>query len=353
MNYKNVRKHIVVVEAYEGFIEYLSDEPEERLSLHGIGLPLEEIAANLDCQITILCWDDWFSHEMGETLVSKSVIRSALQADFRNFKVYNSDRVNRVRISARDPEYGYPISVRGLSPRSHGLINDSGLLFFVSYCLNRELQTLYTENPFEAVVAPMWGGIGYVSQMAKATETHDIVDVPFVVTVTDISAHRQAANQEGFWTRHAIIRRQMEDVSLALADIVLVFGPRGYEIAVSGRLPEAQPPVLAPRCVEGSVINKIANTSAQSEPTDRPVQFFLYEPQEAASGVLSALDSVKLLADKGIILLKPIISGGPPVIFAPMKPKGFEEYWSSRGAVAQIIREQQWEWRREYPVLDK
>jgi hypothetical protein len=85
---------------------------------------------------------------------------------------------------------------------------------------------LYREDPFQAVILPMWGGVGYALQMARATQALHVVDVPCAVVVTDLSANRQIANQEGMWIGHAVIRRQMEDISLALADLVLVFGPR-------------------------------------------------------------------------------------------------------------------------------
>jgi len=346
--------HIVVVEAYEGFIEFLSDEPEELTSARGLGLPLEAIAEGLDCRITILCWDEWFRYEVKETWVPTPATRPVSQPDCGNLSaVFKSGRVKRVPIPARDPEYWLPFDERDLSPRSYGLINDSGLLSFASYCLNKELQAFYREDPFQAVVLPMWGGIGYASQMARATQAYDLFDVPFVVVVTDVSVNRQMANQEGIWTREAIVRRQMEDVSLALADLVLVFGPRGKEIAITGRLPEATSPVCAPRFVEDSLLDEIVAASAQPAHIHKPIQFFLYEPQQAASGVLAALDAGILLANRGVRLDRPVISAGPPMIFAPMKPKTFEEYWSSRGAVCELVRERQWEWRRDYPHLDQ
>jgi len=171
MNNKD-QNHIVIVEAYEGFIEYLSDEPGERKSLQGLGLPVEEIAERLDCRITILCWDQWYRFEQKETWVPVPATRPVLQPDFGNQSiVFKSARVRRIPIPTRDPDYWLPFDEKGLSPRSYGLINDSGLLFFASYCLNKEFQALYYKDPFHAVVFPMWGGIGYVSQMARATQT--------------------------------------------------------------------------------------------------------------------------------------------------------------------------------------
>ena len=353
MNSKN-QNHIVIVEAYEGFIEYLTDELEERKSLQGLGLPVDEIADRLNCRITILGWDQWYRYEQKETWVPSPATRPVSPPDFScQTAVFKSTKVKRVSISPRDPDYCLPFDEKGLSPRSYGLINDSGLLFFVSYCLNKELQIFYNKDPFQAIILPMWGGLGYVSQMARATRSDNFVDVPFAVVVTDTSANRQMINQEGVWTRHAIVRRQMEDISLALADLVLVFGQRGNKIADAGRLPEAPPPVYTPRFVDSLLLDKIANESVRLTDVQKPLEFFLYEPQQAASGALSALDAVSLLTNKGVRLNRPMVSAGPPMTFAPMKPRTFEDYWSSRGAIREIVRERQWEWRREYPTLDR
>lgn len=353
MNNKN-QNHIVVIEAYEGFIEYLADEVEERKSLQGLGLPLDEIADNLNCRITIFGWDHWYRYELKETWVPTPATRPISAPDFSNpSTVFQSTRVKRIPIPTRDPDYCLPFDKKGLSPRSYGLINDSGLLFFASYCLNKELQEFYRNDPFRAVILPMWGGLGYVSQMARATSTVNSLDVPFVVVVTDTSGNRQMANQEGMWTRHAIIRRQMEDLSLALADLALVFGPRGKDIANAGRLPDASAPVCVPRRIGDSLLDKIACASEQSSDIQIPLQFFLYEPQQASSGVLTALDAVNLLANKGMRIDRPVISAGPSMTFAPMKPREFPEYWSSRGAVRELVREQQWKWEKDYPRLEQ
>ncbi|MBE7443822.1 MAG: glycosyltransferase family 2 protein [Planctomycetia bacterium] len=351
---KKGQNHIIVIEGYEGYCEFLSDEPEERKSMIGLGLPLEEIAVRLDFRITIFCWDGWYRYELKETLVPTPATRPVSQPDFGNpSTAFKSARIKRIPIPARDPEYWLSFSEKGLSPRSYGLINDGGLLSFASYCLNKELQAFYTKDPFQLAILPMWGGLGYDSQMARATEVPNVVDVPFVVVVTDKSVNRQMANQEGIWTRHAIIRRQMEDVSLALADLALVFGPRGEEIAADGRLPESSSPVCVPRFVEDLLLDKIANMLAQPTNIHNSVEFFLYEPQQAASGVLAALDAATLLANKGVRINRPVIGAGPPMIFAPMKPRSFVDYWSSRGAVRELVREHQWEWKREYPRPDR
>lgn len=347
---KKDQQHIIVIESYEGYCEFLSDEPEERKSMRGLGLPLKKIAEHLDCRITILHWNEWYRFEREHMKVSTPATQPISHANFDDTDdIFRSDRVKLVPIPARDPDYGLSFRERGLSPRSHGLINDSGLLFFASYCLNKELQVFYHKDPFQLVILPMWGGLGYVSQMARAVQSPNLIDVPFVVVVTDTSANRQSANQEGIWTRQAIVRRQTEDISLALADLALVYGKRGDTIAHAGRLPEAFPPVHVPRFVEESLLAKIEQASKNYTNAHKSVEFFLYEPQQIDSGVLAALDAVDLLVKSGVKLKRPVISAGPPMVFAPMRPRGFVDYWSSRGFVREMIQEQQWEWKREYP----
>jgi hypothetical protein len=132
MNSKG-QNHIVVVEAYEGLIEFLSDEPAEQKSAKGLGLPLEEIAESLDCRITILCWDEWYRYETKETWVPTPATRLVSEPNFcKPSAVFKSNWVKRVSIPTRDPEYWLPFDEGGLSPRSYGLINDSGLVYFAS-----------------------------------------------------------------------------------------------------------------------------------------------------------------------------------------------------------------------------
>ena len=355
MDFKNRHRHVALVEPYEGCIEYLSGDPEEHGAMQGLGLPLSELAELLNSRITVFVWEEWYRYErkafspdvpatqpVGERLLWKEGMADG-----------NLERVKRISVPTVDPEDGHPLSARGLSPRSHGLINDGGLLSFLSYCLEKQLQRFHGEDPFDCLIVPMWGGLGYVTQMARACVTGDAVDVPVAVVVTDVSVNRQKANQEGVWTRHAIIRRQMEDLSLALADVVLVFGPRGKQIAGRGRLAEADPPLEVPRFVSASSLEKLkaASLSDQRVPRDA-LQFFLSEPQDASSGVLAALDAISLLNRKGSIPGKGFISAGPSMVFAPMKPSLFEEYWSSRGAVRELISNGQWRWSTEYPSFD-
>ncbi len=348
----DARNHIVVVEPYTGLLEFQSDEPDETHHAIGLGLPLDELACALNCRVTILCWDQWFRYEADHLWAQTAeTVPVSPPSSTDCPETLLSSRVKRVPIPARDPEYERPLAEKGLSPLSHGLINDSGFSFFASYCLSKELKTFFGDDPFQLLIMSMWGGLGYVAQMARATGATDCLDAPVAIVVTDTSANRQRANQEGFWTRRAIVKRQMEDVSLALADQVLVFGARGTRIAIDGRLPEAVTPVTVPRFVAPSLLDRIAEAS------ERPVMhssigFFLYEPQEAASGVLSALDAVALLTHEGWKFPSPVLSAGPSMIFGPMKPRSFEEYWTSRGFVRELVHAHQWEWRRPYPNLD-
>lgn len=349
-----IRHHILVVEAYEGCLEFLRADREEWESSRGLGLPLEEIADALQCRITVLCWDEWPSYELKETWTPIPATRPLNLEEWaiRPFADLESRQVRRIPIPARDPEHGLAFSERGPSPRSYGLINDSGLLFFLSCCLNNELKAVHAVDPFQVAILPMWGGIGYVAQMCRATLAPNAVQVPFAVVVTDSSTNRQQANQEGLWTRQAVIRRQMEDVSLALADLAIVFGPRGRSTALSGRLPDSADPLLSPRFVKGRTIEEIAKASKTEVEGEKKVQFFLYGPQQASSGVLAMLDAVNLTAQRGLRLPCPFISAGVQMVFAPMRPRSFEEYWCSRGFTRELERQGQWEWRRDYPELN-
>lgn len=351
------QKHIIVVEAYQGTLEFLSDEPEELAAAQGLGLPMEEIAEQLDCRITVLCWDDWLRGELLKkspfTWVPKPATRPVVPRPFQETaSAFNHPRVRRIPIPARDPAFGQPFPEQGYSPQAYGLIANNDLLFFVSYCLRQELTAFASREPFDAVILPMWGGLGYLAQLARATGVEPSLDVPFVVVVTDTSSRRQAANQEGRWSLEATIRRQMEDVSLALADDAFAFGLRGVSIITEGRLPESVPAAVVPRRVAEPVIDRIAAAADRSFESSGTVAFFLYEPQQPASGVLAALDAAAALNRQGIRLDRPIVSAGPPMVFAPMTPRDFRGYWVSRGFVRELLRRDQWRWRPDRPAME-
>ncbi|HJX27561.1 MAG TPA: glycosyltransferase family A protein, partial [Thermoanaerobaculia bacterium] len=80
-----------------------------------------------------------------------------------------------------------------------------------------------------------------------------------------------------------------------------------------------------------------------------PLRPFLDEPQDGASGVLAALDAVRLLAGREISFGAPVAAAGPDMVFAPMKPRSFDDYWSSRAWVRELRIAGLWSWSRERP----
>jgi glycosyltransferase involved in cell wall biosynthesis len=346
------RYHIVVVEAYQGRFEFLSDDPAELSAAEGLGLPWDEVADLIDCRVTLLGWEEWYAYECSYrspfTRAARPATRPIAQRALVPSHALLSGRVRRVAVAARDPGSGKALTAR-LSPLSRGLVADRDLLFFVSYCLRDELIELARRDPFHLTVFPLWGGLGYLTQLSRATNAESLLRSPTVVVVTDPSSVRQQANQEGFWTREAATRRQMEEVSLALADEVLAFGPRGTSVASRGRLPERSAPIQAPRRLHPSLLEAIAQTATEPRRGAKDLGFFISEPQQADAGVLCALDAVSLLNQRGARLDRPLAASGPEAIFAPMRPRGFREYWSSRGFVRELVREKQWSWEDGRP----
>ena len=335
-------RHLVVVEAYDGVIELLSADPAEQRAARGLGLPLAELAEALDARFTVLTWDAWKRTEThfgspftwDHVAATRPVAPPPAPEEPPDWGPAVLWREVPARVSDRD----LPLHRIRESPPALGLIAGNDLLFLLSWRLNEELARLFQADPFLAVLVPQWGGLGYLPMMARATGIAGF-EAPFAVVVTDVSAHRQEANQEGLWTRTAQVRRQAEDLSLALADLALVFGPRGEALARAGRLPESAPPVRAPRRVEAEVLERIA--AAAEMPTNgangTEIRVFLDEPQDGSSGVLAALDAARLLA-------VPIASAGPSMLFAPMK-RPFEEYWGSRGWVRELSAAGRWAWQ--------
>src|SRR5215210_378427 len=344
-------RHLVVVEAYQGLVEFLSDDPAELAAARGLGLPLAELAGELGCRFTVLTWDDWRRDEGGwgspftwEHVASTRPVAPprppAPPPDLGPAVAFRS-------IPAREPARGLPLGQIGESPRTLGLIADNDLLVLLSRCLEMELARLFRDDRFGAVIVPLWGGLGHLPQMARAAGTAGF-EAPFAVGATDPSVHRQRANEEGVWTRPAQVRRQAEEMSLALAELALTFGPRGCVLARAGRPPQAPPPVRAPRRVDPGVLQRVA-AAAESPASPGPLRPFLDEPQDGASGVLAALDAVRLLAGRGISFGAPLACAGPDMWFAPMKPRSFSAYWSARAWVRELRAAGMWDWTRGRP----
>jgi GT2 family glycosyltransferase len=144
-------------------------------------------------------------------------------------------------------------------------------------------------------------------------------------------------------------------MSLALADLVLVFGERGRSIAECGRLRDAPRPVLVPRRVDDAEIDAIA-AAARSDRSATPF-FLLDEPLQAASGVLVALEAAATLraegaspASAGAAPTLAVVAAGRDMVFAPMRPRTFRDYWSSRGWARELAEHGWWAWRDERPA---
>lgn len=340
-------RHLVVVEAYDGVIELLSADPAEQRAARGLGLPLAELAEALGARFTVLTWDAWKRTEthFGSPFTWDHVAatRPVAPPPAPEEPPDWGPAVLWREVPARVPDRDLPLHEIRESPPALGLIAGNDLLFLLSWQLNGELARLFQADPFLAVLVPQWGGLGYLPMMARATGIAGF-EAPLAVVVTDVSARRQKANQEGLWTRPAQVRRQAEDLSLALADLALVFGPRGEALARAGRLPESAPPVRAPRRVEAEVLERIA-AAADTPARGTEIQVFLDEPQDGSSGILAALDAARLLPLPG----PPIASAGPSMTFAPMKRPfedySFENYWGSRGWVRELIAAGRWAWQ--------
>ncbi|MGH7502656.1 MAG: glycosyltransferase family 2 protein [Longimicrobiales bacterium] len=342
-----MRRHVVVVEAFDGQLEFLTDEPAKRAEASGLGLPWPELARLAQCRVTFLVWDDWYRYERRRgspftwrttrpvTRPSPPYIMPVAIPEWQTSFV-------RRPVPVRDPEHGERLEDRGPGPRSHGLIAGHDPFFWLSVCLRNVLIDLAESDPFAAVLVPVWGGLGYASQLGRACDLHRNLDVPFLLAVTDASVRRQRANQEGEWSQESVVRRQMEDVSLGLADGVIAFGPRGLDTALAGRLNTACV-VLAPRRADDAVIAAV--DAAIGAPLHGPVQTFMHEPLQAAAGVLAMLDAATMLShDQAVPALA---SSGPDCVFAPMHPRTFRDYWSSRGHVRDLMKRGRWTWSAE------
>ena len=278
-------RHLAVVEAYSGLIEPLTADPAERRGARGLGLPLAELAEALDTRFTVLTWDAW---ERTET---------AFGSPFTWDHVAATRPAEPPAPPEPPPDLGPQVAWREVPaaggkpgpppPRDPG--EPAGArpdrrqrppAFLLSWRLNEELAQVFRKDPFDAVLVPQWGGLGYVPMMARATGVAGF-EAPFGVVVTDLSRRRQEANQEGLWTRVALVRRQAEDLcSLALAEAALAFGPRGEAAAREGRLPEAPPPAAgAPAGGPGGAGADRPAAAADGPVRGDAVQIFLEEPR--------------------------------------------------------------------------
>ena len=333
------RRHLVLVESYDGIVETTSAAPEERRLARGLGLPLDDIADRLDCRITVLVWDDWLRYEQDRRAFlhwpRPPATRPAVAPGPAPERHYGPS-VRCQAIPVRDPDHGMPLALFAPSPRLRGLAADSDPLLCLSFILDQYLSELHASDPMDALLLPVWGGLGFITQMARATGCNRLGGVPIAAVVTDPSALRQAVNGEGLWTRAAVTRRQTEDLSLGLADMALTFGPRGDRTARQGRLPDAPPPHLTVRWIPSETIDSIQHAAHADSPGDPA--FFLDEPWQAAAGVLTALDAA---ASGRTAALR---CAGTDMAFAPMAPRSFADYWSSRGFVRTTIGDGRWTW---------
>ncbi len=339
------RAHIIVVEAYLGQLEFL--DPEPKAPTRGLGLPLEDLAATMECRITVLDWSDWYDYEANPRSFHRRTPYPAtrpVQFQARTRALADHATIERASIPAFDPDRDRPLS-EGLSPRSYGLLAESDPLFLASYALERFLARVHRQSPIACVILPVFGGLGYVPQLARATGA-GLTDVQFATVVTGNSHERHTANGEGCWTRPAITRRQMENVSLALGDLAICFGQLGRESAEKAACSNI---VQAPRYLPNALQEQLAAASKPRRVTG-PVAFYIDEPMQAASGTLVALDAGRLLHQRGVSLARPIACYGANMRFAPAYPRPFADYWGSRGWVKEMVEDGYWQWSGEQPA---
>ncbi|MGE0776299.1 MAG: hypothetical protein AB7L36_14860, partial [Sphingomonadaceae bacterium] len=148
----------MVVDAYEGFLEYLGAGPQEA-AVCGLGLPLGELADALDAHVTVLDWHDWLQFERrGDSFqrwVPFPATRPVEFPDIRpNFEWEGHPRIVKQSIPADDPDWKQSFA-EGLSPLTHGLLANSDPLFLASYVLNACLERLNEQNPIALVILPM------------------------------------------------------------------------------------------------------------------------------------------------------------------------------------------------------
>lgn len=336
------RPHLVVVDSYSGCREHVYDERGGERA--GIGLPLAELAQRNQVRVTVLNWEDWLAYEQPGSFLDWMPFPATRPVEQRRVAATEHEFADSgivvQSVPARDPAFGHPFS-KGMSPLAYGLLADSDPLFLMSYVLNDHLEALHAKDPIAAVLLPMFGGLGYVPQLSRATRA-GLAGVAFGVVVTDTSCRRQIANEEGLWTRPAITRRQMEDLSLALADAAICFGPRGEETARLGRSGGGL--LRAPRRIRVGMAEALLRAAEQPDALPQKLNFFVDAPLQGSSGTLAILDAARLLRDRGIALDGPIECAGTNMVFGPAKPRDFEGYWSGRGWVRSLVETGYWRW---------
>lgn len=320
-------------------MEPLGSGQGPRAEAEGLGLPWTDLAKRLDATVTLLDWNAWYAYESGWGSIAEWEMFPLTRAVERWSPAALPQReisgTRRRSVEIIDPGDDQPMDHRLPSPRSRGMLAEGDPLFLLSVLLHRSLLRLHEELPIDLIILPMFGGLGYVTQLERST-TGSWASTAFGVVVTSDSATRIRANEEGEWTRAAIARRQREELSLALADVAFAFGPRGLARARSGRLADATPPVLAPRDAPArDVIRPLS--SGVAVPTPRVISRV---PCDGASGTLALLQAARLLDDASLS----IACAGPDRVFAPMAPRSFREYWSARGWVAELMEAGRWSW---------
>ena len=329
--------HLVCVDAYEGAMEPLG-RSGPRAEGQGLGLPWTDLTERLGATVTLLDWSAWYSYESGWSSIADWEMFPLTRAVERwssttGFPPGEIGGTRRRSIEVVDPDDDESLEGRLPSARCRGMLAEGDPLFLLSVLLHRSLVRLHNEQPIDVILLPMFGGLGYVAQLERST-TGAWASTAFGVVVTSDSETRIRANEEGEWTRAAIARRQREELSLALADFALAFGPRGAARARRGRLPESAAPVLAPRRGAAGL------ALSSREPFRGSPRFVSRLPCDGASGTSALLHAARLVNETSLS----ITCAGPDRVFAPMAPRSFRQYWSGRAWVAELTEAGRWLW---------
>jgi hypothetical protein len=335
--------HIVCVDAYEGAFEPIAEAGAVRRA--GLGLSWPELATLLDARVTLLDWNAWYDYEeRGDSPASWMHFPATRATQRRRTPRVRTEpespRITHRSLVVLDPDDDRPLDVRPLSKRAFGMLAEGDPLFYLSVLLYHNLLLLHREESIDLIVLPMWGGLGYITQLEAHTGDGLLSSSSIAVVVTSTSRSRFAANQEGEWTRPAIARHQREELSLALADVAVVFGNHGRQLAQSGRLRTSRQPVLAPFFVAASELASL-RSGTTPKAASGPLQFSLAGPSDGASGAIPLLAAARL----GPGLPSPIVLAGEDRTFAPMAPRSFREYWGSRGWVRELLDGGSLAWR--------